>query len=67
MAKVKQKTHKGASKRFKITGTGKVLHRSQKIRHLKAGKSKRKLRELKLDKPVEGRMKIKIKKLLGKA
>jgi len=67
MAKNKQKTHKGASKRFKVTATGKVLHRSQKIRHLKANKSKRKLRALKLDKPVEGRMKTKIKKLLGKA
>ncbi|PIZ64807.1 50S ribosomal protein L35 [Candidatus Roizmanbacteria bacterium CG_4_9_14_0_2_um_filter_39_13] len=67
MIKTKQKTHKGASKRFKITGTGKVVHRSQKIRHLKANKSKRKLRALKNDKPVEGRMKTKIKKLLGKA
>jgi len=67
MANNKQKTHKGASKRFKITATGKVLHRSQKIRHLQAKKSKRKQRALKIDKPVEGRMKTKIKKLLGKA
>lgn len=25
MAKLKQKTHKGAARRFKITGTGKIL------------------------------------------
>ena len=67
MTKYKQKTHKGASKRFKLTATGKVLHRSQKIRHLKLNKSKRKQRALNLDKSVDGRMKTKIKKLLGKA
>lgn len=65
MTKIKQKTRKSAVKRFKVTSSGKVLHRSQKIRHLKAGKSKRKQRALNLDKSVEGTMKTKIKKLLG--
>jgi len=63
----KQKTHKGASKRFKITGTGKVTHRSQKLRHLISKKSKKRIRALKQDKIVKGRMGTKIKKLLGKA
>jgi large subunit ribosomal protein L35 len=30
----KQKTHSGASKRFKITGSGKVLHERAGKRHL---------------------------------
>jgi len=65
--KNKQKSHKSAVKRFKVTKGGKVMHRSQKIRHLKSSKSKRQLRSLRLEKSVEGRMKVKIKKLLGKA
>lgn len=36
----KVKTKKIVAKRFKITKTGKVLHRHQGIRHLKANKSK---------------------------
>jgi large subunit ribosomal protein L35 len=42
----KMKTHKGAKRRFHITGTGKVMHRKGAISHLKARKSKRKLRSL---------------------
>lgn len=39
------KTRKSVSKRFKITGTGKVLRRRQGKRHLLQGKSsKRKMR-----------------------
>ena len=67
MTKNKHKSHKSAVKRFKVTGTGKIMHRSQKIRHLKAGKSKRRQRALNLDKEVHGKMKSKITKLLGKA
>ena len=61
----KQKTKKSAAKRFKITKTGKLLHRSHNLRHLNAKKSKRRLRRLKLLKLVEGRYKKKIKKMLG--
>jgi large subunit ribosomal protein L35 len=42
----KLKTHKGAAKRFKKTGTGKVLRGQTKMRHIltsKAKKTKRKL------------------------
>ncbi len=63
----KQRTHKGAAARFKITANGKVLHRSQKIRHLKATKSKRRQRAQNLDKEVVGVFATKIKKLLGQA
>lgn len=40
----KQKTKKSLSKRFKITGTGKVIRGHQASRHKKASKSKRRLR-----------------------
>ncbi len=44
--KLKLKTHKGAAKRFKITGSGKVLRRHSFARHIltsKASKRKRRL------------------------
>ena len=44
--KTKLKTHKGAAKRFKITGTGKVMRRHSFARHIltsKASKRKRRL------------------------
>lgn len=61
----KQRTHKGASKRFKVTAGGKILHRSLTLRHLRANKSKKQVRSLKQLKPVEGKIKTKIEKLLA--
>lgn len=43
----KMKTHKGAKKRFRVTGTGKLKRRQAGKKHLeshKAGKRKRQLR-----------------------
>jgi large subunit ribosomal protein L35 len=37
----KLKTHKGAKRRFHITGTGKVMHRKGHISHLRSAKSGR--------------------------
>lgn len=62
----KQKTRKSALKRFKVTGTGKILHRSQGFRHLRTKKGKRNLRRLKQLKPVLGAFKRKIKKMLAR-
>ena len=42
----KLKTHKGAKRRFHITGTGKVMHRKGSISHLRKRKSKRALRAM---------------------
>ncbi|MCL4375018.1 50S ribosomal protein L35 [Patescibacteria group bacterium] len=66
MAKSKQKTRKAALKRFKLTKTGKVLHRSQRLRHLRGHKSKSQIRRLKRMKTVSGTMRRKIKRMLGK-
>lgn len=42
----KQKTHKGSKKRFRVTGTGKVMHRASGTSHLAAGMSKKRRRNL---------------------
>lgn len=42
----KLKTHKGAKRRFHITGTGKVMHRKGSISHLRTRKSKSARRSL---------------------
>ena len=43
----KLKTHSGAKKRFKITGSGKVKYKMSGKRHLLAGMSARRGRKLK--------------------
>jgi len=59
------KTRNAATKRFKVTGTGKILHRGHGVRHLKSNKSNRRLRAQKIMKEVFGVQKEKIKKMLG--
>ncbi len=59
------RTRKAALKRFKVTKTGKVMHRRHGARHLKSNKSKKQLRGLKAMRTVEGKMKVKIKQMLG--
>lgn len=61
----KQRTNKSASKRFKVTKSGKVTHRSP-LRHLKSNKSKSQLRRLRVTKEIPGDMGKKIKQMLGK-
>ena len=62
----KQKTRKSLTKRFRITKKGKVLRRQAFRRHLKASKSKKRLRNLKKIIELKGPMAKKIKKVLGK-
>jgi len=62
----KTKTHSGAKKRFKVTGTGKVMRRRANRNHMLEHKPTKRTRRL------DGRVVIaksdekKIKKLLGK-
>jgi len=44
--KLKLKTHKGASKRFKLTGTGKVVRHHAFARHILTSKTSRRKRKL---------------------
>lgn len=42
----KQKTHKGTKKRFRLSATGKVMHRSAGTSHLAARMSQKRKRNL---------------------
>ena len=61
----KLKTRKSLTKRLKITKTGKILRRQAFRRHLKAGKSKKRLRNLKRIIELKGYYAKKIRKSAG--
>ena len=63
--KYKLKTRKGAAKRFKVTGSGKILRRTQNMRHLRANKSKKARRNYRRLTEVTGKNAKRIKKMLG--
>ncbi len=62
----KMKTHSGASKRFRVTGTGKVMRRRANRNHLLEHKSTRRTRRLGVDLTLAPADVKKIKKLLAK-
>jgi large subunit ribosomal protein L35 len=43
---VKQKTSKSAAKRFKVTGTGKIMRRHSHARHILTKKPRKRVRKL---------------------
>ena len=61
----KNKTHSGAKKRFKITGTGKVLRQQTGLRHRLEVKSSKETRALQKDAVVSPADAKKAKRLLG--
>ena len=62
----KQKTHSGAKKRFKVTGSGKLMKQQANLRHNFEGKSSRRTRRLSQDQVLApGDAKV-AKKLLGR-
>ena len=62
----KNKTHSGAKKRFRVTGTGKIMREQANGRHLLEHKSSRRTRRIAGDVLVSSVDPPKIKKLLGK-
>ena len=62
---LKQRTRKSASKRFKVTATGKVLYRCQGNRHKASKKSPGRARRLRIMKGLVGRMEKKVMKMLA--
>ncbi len=62
----KNKTHSGAKKRFRITGSGKVMREQANGRHYLEHKSSRYTRSIANDVEVAPADAKKIKKLLGK-
>ncbi len=60
----KLKTHRGAAKRFKVTGTGKIIRNKAYRRHLLTGKPSKRTRSLRKDALVHEAQLENIKKLL---
>jgi large subunit ribosomal protein L35 len=63
----KMKTHRGAAKRFKITGTGKILRRKAFRAHLLEKKPTRRTRRLGRTVEVRGGDRKHVERLLGRA
>ena len=61
----KQKTHKGAAKRFKVTATGKVLRHHSMHSHMLTGKSQKRKRNLRQSAEVTGEFAKTVKELLN--
>lgn len=61
----KNKTHSGAKKRFKVTGTGKLVREQANRRHLFEGKSSTRTRRLAANGVVDDANAKGIKRLLG--
>ncbi|HMC42221.1 MAG TPA: 50S ribosomal protein L35 [Acidimicrobiales bacterium] len=61
----KMKTDRGAAKRFKVTGTGRILRRRAFRRHLLEKKPSRRTRRLARDVDVSKADKREAKRLLG--
>ena len=61
----KMKSHKGAKKRFKVTGSGKVMRRSKNLNHFLEKKSSRRKRRLTGETEVSAADTPRIKKLLS--
>ena len=62
----KMKTHRGAAKRFKITGTGKIRRRNAYRDHLLEHKPSSRTRRLGREAEVIGGDKKRVKRMLGR-
>ena len=61
----KMKTHRGAAKRFKVTGSGRILRRKAFRSHLLEKKSSRRTRRLAREAEVAGGDRAQVRRLLG--
>ena len=62
----KMKTHSGSKKRFRISGSGKLMREQANRRHLFEGKPSKRTRKLAMDTTVSGADSKKIRRLLGR-
>ena len=62
----KNKTHSGAKRRFRVTGSGKLMREQAGKRHLLEVKSSRRKRKLSKDQVVDASNLREVKKLLGR-
>jgi len=62
----KNKTHSGTKKRFRVTGSGKIMREQAYGRHLNENKSSRRARRIDMDQVVTKADVKRVKKLLGR-
>lgn len=62
---MKKKIRKSLARRIKVTATGKLIRRTQNMRHLRRRKSKAQIRRMKAVKFVTGANRKKIMQMLG--
>ncbi|MCL1899167.1 MAG: 50S ribosomal protein L35 [Promicromonosporaceae bacterium] len=62
----KNKTHSGTKKRFRVTGSGKIMREQANARHLLEGKPSTRTRRLAQDQVVDPADAPRIKRLLGR-
>ncbi len=65
MANKKKKTHRGAAKRFKLSGTGKVLRHQSGKRHILTKKTRSRKRRLRKEVEQGGALGAAVKTLLN--
>jgi large subunit ribosomal protein L35 len=63
----KMKTHRGAAKRFKVTGTGKLVRRQVGMNHILEKKPSTRTRRLKREVTMTGGDRRQANRLLGRA
>ena len=63
----KMKTHRGAAKRFKVTGTGKLMRRQVGMNHILEKKPSKRTRRLKRTEELTGGDRRQANRLLGRA
>ncbi|MDI6817168.1 MAG: 50S ribosomal protein L35 [Actinomycetota bacterium] len=61
----KMKTHRGAAKRFKVTGSGKLVHKHAFKSHILSKKSTKRKRQLRKDGVVGSANEKNLKMILG--
>jgi large subunit ribosomal protein L35 len=61
----KMKTHRGAAKRFRVTGTGKIVRRKANRSHLLEKKPTKRTRRLAREAEVTGGDKKRLERMLG--
>ena len=62
----KMKTHRGAAKRFKVTGTGKIMRRKAGMNHILEKKQSKVTRRLNRETQVSGGDEVQVRRLLGR-
>jgi large subunit ribosomal protein L35 len=61
----KKKTHRGAKKRFKVTGTGKVVRHQSGKRHILTSKARSRKRRLRREVEQTGKLGATVKQLVS--